>query len=114
MKNKKDQEPAFTNIRVKVVPRSSRNAVAGKDGEVYRIKIASPPVDGAANRSLIAFLAKKLGLPKRSIRIVSGETSRMKTVRITGLSRAVILRMLGHGSSPLSQPPSPGLGERVG
>jgi uncharacterized protein (TIGR00251 family) len=60
------------------------------------IRLAAPPVDGAANQALIAFLAERLGLPARDIRIVAGETSRHKRLHITGLDPAAArARLLG-------------------
>jgi len=77
-------------IRVKVIPRSSRTEIAESGNGVYRVKLTDPPVEGRANRALIALLAEKLGVPKRDIELVSGETGRLKTVRINGMSgRAV-------------------------
>ncbi|MBN2126222.1 MAG: YggU family protein [Deltaproteobacteria bacterium] len=97
---KKNREEDFAEIRVRVIPRSSRSEIAGREGDTYRVKIASPPVDGAANKALIELLAKSLGLSKRSVRIISGETSRLKTIRIHGLKKAEVLRMLGGDSPP--------------
>ncbi|EFK96725.1 Conserved hypothetical protein [sediment metagenome] len=75
-----------TVIKVKVVPRSSRTGITGKDNDVYRVKLTAPPVEGRANNALIALLAEKLGVPKRDVEIVSGERGRLKTVRIRGLT----------------------------
>ena len=52
------------------------------------IRLAAPPVEGAANEALVAFLSDALGLPRRSVSIVSGKTSRDKRVRIEGLDEA--------------------------
>ena len=81
-------------IRVKVLPRSSRTEIAGKTDGVYRIKLTAPPVEGKANKALINFLAKKTGLPKRKIQIVSGEHSRSKTIRIHTSSPSNIIKCL--------------------
>ena len=75
-----------TIIRVKVLPRTSKNQIVGKEGGVFKVKLTAPPVEGKANKALIQFLAKKLGLPKRDIEIVSGEHSREKSLKINGLS----------------------------
>ena len=72
-------------IKVKLLPRSSRNHVMGKEGDLYRIKVTAPPVDGEANAALIRLLSKKLGIPKKAIEILSGHTSRLKTLRIKDL-----------------------------
>lgn len=73
-------------IKVKLLPRSSRNHIAGKEGNRYKIKVTAPPVDGKANEALIKLLAKNLGIPGRDIEILSGHTSRLKTIRIQDLS----------------------------
>ena len=75
-----------TIIRVRVLPRTSKNQIVGMDGGVFKVKLTAPPVEGKANKALVQFLAKKLGLPKRDIEIVSGEHSREKSIRINGLS----------------------------
>ncbi len=78
-------EKAVT-ISVKLQPRSSRNQVVGREGDIYRIKVTAPPVDGKANAALVKLLAKKLGIPPKKIDILSGQTSRLKTIRIQDLS----------------------------
>ena len=75
-----------THIRFKVLPRSSRTQIIGKEGDLFKVKLTSPPVGGRANRALIEVLSKKLKVPKGNIEITSGERSRLKTVRIQGLT----------------------------
>ena len=67
-----------TRIRVKVIPRSSKNEIVGKENDLYKVKITAPPADGKANKALLQLLAKKLGLPAKNVEIVSGERSRIK------------------------------------
>lgn len=74
------------DIRVKVVPRSSKNEIVGKVSDVFRVKITAPPAEGKANKALQQLLAKKLGVPTRDVEIVSGERSRVKSIRIHGRS----------------------------
>jgi uncharacterized protein (TIGR00251 family) len=81
-------------IRVKVIPRSSRTEIAGKEKDIYRVKITDPPVEGKANKALIALLAEKLGIAKRDIEITAGKTSRMKTVRVQGMSEVAVTQAL--------------------
>ena len=83
-----------TVIKVKVLPRSSRTEIAGRENGVYRVKLTDPPVEGRANHALIALLAEKLGVPKRSIEITGGKTSRTKTVRVHGVSEAAARQAL--------------------
>jgi uncharacterized protein (TIGR00251 family) len=70
-------------IRVKVIPKSSRTELAGylPDG-TWKVRVAAPREKGKANRALCEFLAEKLGVAKSRIRIVAGETSPLKRVRI--------------------------------
>ena len=73
---------------VRIVPRASRSEIAGEHEGAFRIRIAAPPVEGAANRELIRLLAKKFKFPQGSVEIVSGETSKNKVVRINGATLA--------------------------
>ena len=75
-----------TEIRVKLLPRSSRNQILGYEHDILKVKVTAPPVDGQANKTLTEFLAKRLGVSKGSVQIVSGKTGRLKRVRIHGLS----------------------------
>ena len=79
-------ELAKTDIKIKVVPRSSENLILGKEGDVFKVKLTSLPADGKANKALIRLLAKMLGISKGRIEIISGKSSRLKSVRIYGLS----------------------------
>jgi uncharacterized protein (TIGR00251 family) len=69
---------------VYVQPRASRSEVVGMHGDAFKIRLAAPPVDGAANEALVELLARKLGKPKAAVRIVSGERSRRKVVVVEG------------------------------
>ena len=84
MENEKNRE---TVIQVRVLPRSSRNEVIGGENGVFKVKLAAPPVDGKANKALKEFLAKRLGVSRRNVEIISGERSRLKSIRIHGLSQ---------------------------
>ncbi len=79
--------PGGTRLSLHVVPRASRTSFAGLHGDgSLRIRLAAPPVDGKANRELLRFLAETLGIPVRSVELISGETGRAKSVRVTGLA----------------------------
>lgn len=82
-------------LEVRVVPRAGRSGIAGVREGALLVKLAAAPVDGAANAELIAVLAEALGVPKRSLEIVSGERSRSKRVRVAGLDRDAALVLLG-------------------
>ena len=71
---------------VRVIPRSSRSEIAGEHDGVIKVKLTSPPVDGAANAELIKLFAKKLNVARSAVEIVSGETSKTKRLRITGVT----------------------------
>jgi len=82
-------------ITVRVIPRSSRNAIEWeRTGETLKVYLTAPPVDGAANEALISLLAKRLAVPRRAINIVRGATSRQKTLEIAGLSEEMLERLL--------------------
>jgi uncharacterized protein (TIGR00251 family) len=80
-------------LTVRVIPRSSRNAIEWDQG-VLKARITAPPVDGAANDALIALFAERLGLPRRSISIVHGATGRQKIVEIVGMTEAEVAARL--------------------
>ncbi|HEV2662445.1 MAG TPA: DUF167 domain-containing protein [Ktedonobacteraceae bacterium] len=80
-------------IAVRVIPRSSKNALAWEQGTL-KARLTAPPVDGAANAALLNLMAERLSVPRRSISIVRGETSRQKTVEIADLTPAEVERRL--------------------
>lgn len=87
MEKEKLPNPEETShIRVKVLPRSSRNEIIAKQEDYYKVRLTSPPVEGKANKALLELLAKKLGIPKSNVEIISGKGSRLKSIRISGLS----------------------------
>lgn len=75
---------------VRVVPRASRSAVLGLHDGCLKIALAAPPVDGEANAALLELLAKLLACPRRAVRIVRGESSRTKTIAVTGVPASAI------------------------
>jgi uncharacterized protein YggU (UPF0235/DUF167 family) len=77
-------------LAVRLTPRGGRDAVDGwaldADGRAYlKVRVASPPVDGAANAALLAFLAKTLKLPRSAVRLAAGETARVKRLELDGV-----------------------------
>jgi uncharacterized protein (TIGR00251 family) len=74
------------SFRVHVVSRASRTEIVGEHDGALRVRVAAPPVDGAANEELIRTLARALGVRKNAIEITSGQTSKAKQVRVTGAS----------------------------
>ena len=74
-------------FKVHVQPGASRNQVLGLHGDALKLKLTAPPVEGKANKACIGFLSEALGIPKTSIEIVSGHSSRHKNIRITCSAR---------------------------
>jgi hypothetical protein len=76
------------------VPRAASTAVAGRHGDALKIRIAAPPVEGAANHELIRFLAARLAVPRNAITITAGVRGRRKIVAVTGIETATAIRIL--------------------
>jgi len=81
-------------LTVKVTPNAGRSEITGFTDGVLQVKVAAPPVRGKANRELVSFLGKTLGVPKSSLLIVKGQTSRNKVIEVEGLSRDDIFARL--------------------
>jgi uncharacterized protein (TIGR00251 family) len=73
-------------FQVRVVPRASRSEIVGEHDGAVRVRVAAPPVDGAANEELIRLLARKLGVSRRAISIIGGHSSKLKQLCVTGAS----------------------------
>lgn len=88
-------------ITVRLSPRASRDQVVGfeaaADGEseVLRVRVTAPPVDGRANAALTRLLAKRLGVARGAVEVVSGQSSRQKVVAVEGLAQDEVRRRLG-------------------
>ena len=80
--------PAAVTFAVRVVPRASRTEIVGFHDGALKVRLTSPPVDGAANTELIKFLAKEFGVAKGDVLIVAGETSKNKRIKIDNLSQS--------------------------
>jgi uncharacterized protein (TIGR00251 family) len=80
-------------FRVRVAPRASQTAAAGEHDGALKVRVAAPPVEGAANAELTRFLAKALGVPARSVEIVNGHSSKLKLVRVSGAQAADLARL---------------------
>ncbi|HEY0004711.1 MAG TPA: DUF167 domain-containing protein [Pyrinomonadaceae bacterium] len=78
---------------VRVVPRASKSGVAGLMDGALRVRLAAPPVEGAANEELVRTLARALDVSPRSVEIMSGHTSKIKQVRVQGAERARLERL---------------------
>lgn len=82
------------SIVVHVVPRAKVTEVAGRYGDAIRLRLAAPPVDGAANAELVRFLARRLGVPRSAVTILRGAAGRRKTVAVVGMTTAAAVRVL--------------------
>ncbi|MGE5371817.1 MAG: DUF167 domain-containing protein [Solirubrobacterales bacterium] len=85
---------AGIRFEVRVQPRSSKNQVCGVQENAVKIKLTAPPVDGAANEALIAYLATLFSVAKKDVTILRGETGRLKLIEIAGIDRAAALSAL--------------------
>jgi uncharacterized protein (TIGR00251 family) len=89
------QTAAGVEIDVRVIPRARTTACTGTRDNALVVRVAAPPVEGAANDALVAYLAQALHVPRRSIQIVSGERGRLKRVAIAGVTAEQIRAALG-------------------
>jgi hypothetical protein len=82
-------------VAIRVIPRARQTCVDGVRHQAVLVRLAAPPVDGAANHELIEFLARRLDCPRRAIQLVAGQASRDKRVRIDGMrAQDVAARLL--------------------
>lgn len=89
-----DNNPISVQLHVRVTPNASRNEITGFTDDVLRVKISAVPEKGKANKELIDYLSRVLGIGKTSMRLLKGQTSRSKVLAIDGLSREEISRRL--------------------
>jgi uncharacterized protein len=89
------ESPAGITFAVKVHPRAKKNAITGEVGDALKLALTAPPADGKANAACIEFFAKLLNLPRSSVTIAAGQTSRNKVIRVSGLTAGEVRRRLG-------------------
>ena len=75
---------------VRVIPRASKSEIVGEQNGALKVRLKSPPVDGAANDELIRLLSREFGVARSQVDIVSGQTSKQKRIRINGFDRAAV------------------------
>ena len=80
---------------MRVQPRASRTELAGRYGDALKIRLAAPPVDGAANEALVRFLAERLKVPRSSVALMAGAGARAKVLAVTGIGLEEAVRRLG-------------------
>ncbi|MDD3179033.1 MAG: DUF167 domain-containing protein [Opitutaceae bacterium] len=83
------------SLALKVIPNAPRNELAGWLGEELKVKVHAPALEGRANDELLEFLAKQLGVHRRTVTLLRGDKARHKVVRIEGLTLAAVQARLG-------------------
>lgn len=81
-------------LALHIQPGAKKTEIVGLHGDALKIRLAAPPVDGKANEALIAYVAEQLGIPRHQIELISGQTSRGKRIRITGIAREKVENIL--------------------
>lgn len=84
-----------TILTIHVQPKAKTTEIAGWHGDAIKVRVAAPPVGGAANEALVSYLAGRLGVARAAVRVVGGATARRKRVAIEGMARDRALRLLG-------------------
>jgi uncharacterized protein len=91
-----------STFAIKVHPRAQKNAITGEVGSALKLSLTVPPVEGRANDACIDFFAKLLKVPRSSVTIAAGQSSRNKAIRIAGMSAEEVRLRLKIGIKPLS------------
>ena len=87
--------PAGATFAVKIHPRARKNAITGELEDAIELSLTAPPVEGRADEACIEFLANLLKVPRSSVTIASGQTSRRKVIRVSGIVRRQVQERLG-------------------
>ena len=87
-------EEGGVTLGVRIQPRASKNGMARLEDGTLKIRLTAPPVDGAANEALVAFLSRAFGVARSQVEILSGQTARQKVVRISGISDEDVQQVL--------------------
>ena len=94
---KLNETAAGVSFTVRVRPRARRNAIVGELGDALKLDLTAAPVDGKANQACMELLAEVLNLPRSSLIIASGQTSRNKVIRVSGIPAAELRKRLQAG-----------------
>jgi uncharacterized protein len=87
--------PNTATFAVRVHPRAKKNAITGEAGDALKLSLTAPPIDGKANQACIEFFAKLLKLPRSSVTIAAGQTSRNKVIHVAGMTAEQVRERLG-------------------
>ena len=90
-----EQRAGSVRLSVRVQPRASRSELVGEHDGALKVRLAAPPVEGEANRELVRFLGKLLGVAPSRVSVVAGATGKSKVVEIEGVTVADVERALG-------------------
>jgi uncharacterized protein (TIGR00251 family) len=90
---------AGATFAVKIHPRAKKDAITGEVGDALKLSLTAPPIDGRANEACIEFFANLLKVPRSSVTIASGQTSRRKAIRVAGLTAEELQRRLSEGQN---------------
>jgi len=83
-----------TRLRLRVSPGATRTELAGRYGDAWKVRVSAAPEHGRANDAVVRLLADRLGVPRKAVALVSGQTSRDKVIELRGLGRAEAERRL--------------------
>ena len=92
------QTATGVTIAIRVHPRAKKNAITGEVGEALKVSLTAPPVEGKANGACIDFFARLLKVPRSSVSIAAGQSSRNKVIRVEGLTAEDVQRRLSFGT----------------
>ena len=95
-----NERDGTVTFQVRVQPRAARTSLAGEIEGAIKIRLAAPPVDGAANLALLKFLSRLLDVPQSSIEVISGARSRNKFIRVRGISSEKCSKAFSSVSAP--------------
>ncbi|HEX3275603.1 MAG TPA: DUF167 domain-containing protein [Gemmatimonadales bacterium] len=89
-------DPTATGVRLRlhIQPRASATELVGRHGDALKLRVAAPPVHGAANEAVLRWLAERLGVPRSAVSLTAGATARAKTVCVDGVSVTEATRRL--------------------
>lgn len=82
------------SFKLKIQPRAGKNEITGIHGDELKVRLKAPPVDGAANEACIKFFAKLLGVTKKQVKIIAGQTNPHKTLHVEGLNKGDVIKRL--------------------
>jgi uncharacterized protein (TIGR00251 family) len=88
------QHDSDISFQIRVHPRAKKNAITGELGDALKVALTAPPADGKANKACIDFFARLLKVPRSSVTIAAGQTSRNKMIRVAGLSAEEVRRRM--------------------